>query len=155
VIGDILVMRPAPVLAGVSLQDYLEFERSSSLRHEYANGEIFAMSSGPLEHSGVVANIIGELGKASLGAGCRVLTSDMRIKVLATCRYLYPDVSVVCARPELEDDHRDTLLNPRVIVEVLSEASEAYDRGDKFAQYRTISSLEEYVLASQKERRLR
>ena len=78
----------------------------------------------------------------------------MRIKVAATGRYVYPDVSVVCGRPEFEDETRDTLLNPMVIVEVLSSSTEAYDRGDKFAQYQTIPSFQEYVLVSQKQPRM-
>jgi len=139
---------------GLSEQDYLEFERSSPIRHEYADGEIFAMSGGTMEHSAVAANVISELRSGLLGRGCRVLTSDMRIKIPATGRYVYPDASVVCARPEFVDEKRDTLLNPRLIIEVLSDSTEAYDRGDKFAQYRSVASLEEYVLASQKEPKL-
>ncbi|WP_437715435.1 Uma2 family endonuclease [Sorangium sp. So ce448] len=147
-------MAQAAVRTGLSPQEYLDFERSSPLRHEYADGELFAMAGGTLEHSAIAANILGELRNALRGRGCRVLTSDMRIKIAATRRYVYPDGAVVCARPEFEDEQRDTLLNPRVIVEVLSDSSEAYDRGDKFAQYRTLQSLEEYVLASQKAPRI-
>jgi Uma2 family endonuclease len=147
-------MGQAAVRAGISEQDYLELERSSPIRHEYADGEIFAMAGGTIEHSAVAANIIRELGNALLGRGCRVLTADMKIKIPATGRYVYPDASVVCARPEFVDEQRDTLLNPRMIIEVLSDSTEAYDRGDKFAQYRSVASFEEYVLASQKEPRL-
>lgn len=147
-------MAQAAVRTGLSPKEYLDFERSSPLRHEYADGELFAMAGGTLEHSAIAANIIGELRNALRGQGCRVLTSDMRIKIAASHRYVYPDGAVVCARPEFEDEQRDTLLNPRVIVEVLSDSSEAYDRGDKFAQYRTLPSLEEYVLASQKAPRI-
>ena len=139
--------------AKLSPQEYLDFERSSEQRHEYADGEIFAMAGGTLEHSAVAANLLGELRNALLGRGCRMLTSDMRIKT-ANGRYVYPDGAVLCERPEFEDDKRDTLLNPAVIVEVLSDSSEAYDRGEKFAQYRTLPSLRDYVLASQKEPRL-
>jgi Uma2 family endonuclease len=140
----------AAVRAGLSPEEYLAFERSSEVRHEYADGEIFAMSGGTLEHSTVTANILLELGK-QLPPRCRVLTPDMRIKIPATGRYVYPDGSVLWGLPEFEDDKRDTLLNPRVIIEVLSDSTEAYDRGDKFANYRSVPSLEEYVLASQKE----
>lgn len=147
-------MAQAAVRTGLSPQEYLELERSSPLRHEYADGEIFAMAGGTLEHSAVAANVLGELRSALRGRGCRVLTSDMRIKIAAARRYVYPDGAVVRSRPEFEDDQRDTLLNPRVVVEVLSDSSEAYDRGDKFAQYRTLPSLEEYVLASQKAPRI-
>lgn len=147
-------MGQAAVRTGMSEQEYLDFERSSPDKHEYADGEIFAMSGGTIEHSSIAANIICELGNALLGRGCRVLTSDMRIKIPATGRYVYPDGSVVCARPEFTDDKRDTLLNPRLIIEVLSDSTEAYDRGDKFAAYQTVASLNEYVLASQKEPRI-
>jgi len=147
-------MGQAALRTGMSEEDYLAFERASEEKHEYADGEIFAMSGGTLEHSQVSANIIRELGNALSGRGCRVLTSDMRIKVPATGRYVYPDGSVVCARPEFVDETRDTLVNPRVIVEVLSDSSEAYDRGDKFAGYRSIASFHEYIVASQKEPRI-
>ncbi|WP_437317892.1 Uma2 family endonuclease [Sorangium sp. So ce385] len=147
-------MAQAAARTGLSPQEYLAFERSSPLRHEYADGEIFAMAGGTLEHSAVAANVIGELRSALQGRGCRVLTSDMRVKIAATRRYVYPDGAVVCSRPEFEDEQRDTLLNPRLVVEVLSDSSEAYDRGEKFAQYRTLPSLQEYVLASQKAPRI-
>ncbi len=136
---------------GLSEQDYLEFERAAPERHEYADGEIFAMSGGTFEHSSVAANVLRALGNALQGRGCRALTSDMRIKIPTRGRYVYPDGAIVCDRPRFVDEHRDTLINPRLILEVLSDTSEAYDRGDKFAQYRTVESLDEYVLASQKE----
>lgn len=147
-------MGQAAVRTGVSPEEYLAFERSSDLKHEYADGEIFAMSGGTAEHSLVAGNVIRELGNAVGGRGCRVFTSDMRVKIAGRARYVYPDASVVCERPIFEDDKRDTLLNPLVIIEVLSESSEAYDRGDKFRQYQTIPSALEYVLLSQTEPRI-
>jgi Uma2 family endonuclease len=147
-------MGQAAARTGISEQDYLELERVSPIRHEYADGEIFAMSGGTIEHSSVAANILRELGNALQGRGYRALTSDMRINIPASGRYVYPDGSIVCARPQFVDAHRDTLVNPRVIIEVLSDSTEAYDRGDKFAQYRSVASIEEYVLASQKEARI-
>jgi len=147
-------MGHAAVRTGLSPEEYLALERSSERRHEYADGEIFAMSGGSEEHSLLAGNVIREIGNAVSDRGCRVLTSDMRIKITARNRYVYPDASVVCDRSAFEDDKRDTLLNPLVLVEVLSDSSEAYDRGDKFAQYRTIPSLSEYVLLSQKEPRI-
>jgi len=134
---------------GVTEEEYLAFERASETKHEYVNGEIFAMSGGTESHSSVAANIIGELRNVFFGRGCRVNTSDLRIKILTGTRYVYPDASVVCGPSEYGDNCRDVLLNPRLVVEVLSESSEAYDRGDKFAAYRTIPSLQHYVLASQ------
>ena len=147
-------MGHAAVRSGLSEAQYLEYERASREKHEYADGEVFAMSGGTMEHAAVAANLIGELRSALAGRGCRVLTSDMRVKIGATGRYVYPDASVVCGRAELVDGARDTLLNPRVVVEVLSDSTEAYDRGGKFAQYQTVASMEEYVLASQQEPRL-
>ncbi|MCK6586049.1 MAG: Uma2 family endonuclease [Polyangiaceae bacterium] len=147
-------MGQAAVRTGVSPAEYLVFERSSEMKHEYADGEIFAMSGGTAEHSLVAGNVIRELGNAVADRGCRVLTSDMRVKIPGRARYVYPDASVVCERPIFEDDKRDTLLNPRLVIEVLSESSEAYDRGDKFRQYQTIPSVLEYVLLSQTEPRI-
>ena len=117
-------------------------------------GEIFARSVGTFEHSLVATNIIGEVRSAVAGRACRVLYSNMRIHIPASNRYVYPDATVFCGQPLFTDSVRDTLVNPRLVVEVLSDSTEAYDRGDKFAAYRSIPSLEEYVLASQKEPRV-
>jgi Uma2 family endonuclease len=143
-------MGDAALKIRMSPGEYLAFERASEERHEYADGEIFAMSGGTIQHAAIAGNIIRDLGIALRGRGCRVLTSDMRIHIPATGRYVYPDAAVVCGQAKLQDEHSDTLLNPRLIVEVLSDSSEAYDRGDKFDQYRTIESLRTYVIASQK-----
>jgi len=134
--------------------EYLAFERASEERHEFADGEIFAMSGGTFEHTTVAANMIGELRESLRGRRCSVQTSDMRIHMPTSGRYVYADASVVCGRPQFKDDTRDTLLNPKVIVEVLSPSTEAYDRGDKFAQYQTIPSVMHYVLAAQDKRRI-
>ncbi|WP_437566742.1 Uma2 family endonuclease [Sorangium sp. So ce542] len=138
----------------LSPEEYLELERASEVRHEYAGGEIFAMSGGTFEHSAVAANIGRLLGNALGDGRCIALSSDMRIKIPSADRYVYPDGSVVCGRPEFEDERRDTLLNPVLVVEVLSDSSEAYDRGDKFAHYQTVASIREVVLASQKAPRI-
>jgi len=146
-------MRQAAIQSQLSPEEYLAFERTSEQRHEYADGEIFAMS-GTREHSLVAVNISSELSLALEDRPCTVHVSNMRFKIQATGRYVYPDVSVVCGPPAFEDAARDTLLNPVVVIEVLSDSSEAYDRGDKFAHYRSIESLKDYVLASQKEARI-
>ena len=150
----LFVVRQAILRARLSEQEYLEFERSSPEKHEYADGEIFEIPGGTFAHSVVTANIVGEAWNALADRRWRVLGSNMRVKVAATGRYVYPDVLIVGERPELTDETRDTLLNPRLIVEVLSDSTEAYDRGDKFAGYRTIASFQEYVLASQKQPRI-
>ena len=134
--------------------EYLAFERASEQKHEYADGEIFAMSGGTFEHSATATNLGRLLGNALEGRGCIALNSDMRVHIPATGRYVYPDGSVLCGAPEFTDEQRDTLLNPAVVIEVLSDSSEAYDRGEKFAQYRTVRSLREYVLASRKAPRI-
>ena len=128
--------------------DYLALERASEFRHEFFDGELFRMSGGTIEHSQIAGNVIRALGNSLADSPCRVLTSDMRIK-LPTGLYTYPDVSVVCDQPQYEDDHTDVLLNPLVVVEVLSPTTEAYDRGKKFRHYQTCPSLREYVLIAQ------
>jgi Uma2 family endonuclease len=134
--------------------EYLVFERASAERHEFADGEIFAMSGGTYKHTTVAANIIRDLGQELRGRRCTVQTSDMRIHFSTTGRYVYADASVVCGRPQFKDETHDTLLNPKLIVEVLSPSTEAYDRGDKFAQYQTIPSVMHYVLAAQDKPRI-
>ena len=128
--------------------DYLALERASEFKHEFFDGELFRKAGGTIEHSQIAANVIGTLGNSLADSPCRVLTSDMRIK-LPTGLYTYPDVSVVCDQPQYEDDHTDVLLNPLVMVEVLSPTTEAYDRGKKFRHYQTCPSLREYVLIAQ------
>ena len=135
-------------------EEYLAFERASEERHEYADGEVFSMFGGTIAHSATASGIARELGIALAGRPCVVLNADMRIHVEATGRYVYADVSVLCDKPLFHDGRSDTLLNPRLIVEVLSDSTEAYDRGDKFVGYRTIPSLRTYVLASQREARI-
>lgn len=138
----------------MSPEEYLSFERASEVRHEYVNGEVFAMAGGTREHSLIAGNCIRELGNALRDKPCEVHGSDLRIKIEATNRYVYPDASVVCGDTRFEDLARDTVLNPVVVVEVLSDSTEAYDRGEKFEQYRTIGSLEDYVIVSQKKVRV-
>lgn len=133
----------------MTADEYLAFERASDEKHEFADGEIFAMSGGTYEHS-IIAQAFGAtLRTALLGRKCSVPNSDMKIHIPGTDKFVYPDAAVVCGRPQFKDDKRDVLLNPRVIVEVLSPSTEAYDRGDKFANYRTIPSLKHYIMAAQ------
>ncbi len=137
--------QPKPLL---SPEQYLQLERQSDVRHEFHGGELFAMSGGTLNHSAIALNLGAELRLKLRDLPCRVFSSDLRIKIEATGLYTYPDLSVVCGVPLLEGDRKDTLLNPRVIVEVLSPSTEAYDRGKKFENYRTIPSLQEYLLVA-------
>ena len=132
-------------------EEYLAWERSSDEKHEYFDGEVFAMAGASEEHNLIVTNIVATLWIALRQRPCKVYPSDLRVKIPSTGLYTYPDASVLCDRPEFEDDAADTLLNPQVIFEVLSEFTEDYDRGTKFKHYRSIPSFREYVLVSQTE----
>ncbi|MFO0890054.1 MAG: Uma2 family endonuclease [Isosphaeraceae bacterium] len=129
--------------------EYLAFERNSPIRHEYHRGELFAMTGASREHNLISLNLGREISGQLIDRPCEAYVSDMRVQVEATGLYTYPDVVVVCGQPEFEDKQVDTLLNPTVVFEVLSESTEAYDLGVKFGNYRRIRSLREYVLVSQ------
>lgn len=128
---------------------YLERERASPTKHEYFAGEIYAMAGASPAHSRITINLSREIDSRLLGGPCVTYSSDQRVKVSATGFYTYPDLVVVCGEPQYDDSELDTLLNPTLIVEVLSPSTEAYDRGVKFARYRRIPSLQEYVVVSQ------
>jgi Uma2 family endonuclease len=134
--------------------EYLERERRSETKHELIHGEIVAMSGATLKHNAIAANVITALKARLKGRGCFVLGSDQRVHVAASGLYTYPDVTVVCDKPKFHPKDKDTLLNPRVLIEILSSSTEAYDRGAKFAHYRSILSLEEYVLVAQNGQRV-
>jgi len=130
----------------VSPEEYLSLERRSELKHEYLNGEIYATAGASRRHNFIAGDVYASLLSQLRGRGCDVYSGDMRVKVPAADLYTYPDVTVVCGEPELEDAEVDTLLNPTLIVEVLSRTTESYDRGVKFAYYRTLSSFAEYLV---------
>jgi len=129
--------------------EYLALERAAEIKSELIDGHIVAMSGVSREHSLVAINLASHLNRQLEHRPCEVHGSDLRVRVSNTGLYTYPDVSVVCGEPEFEDEHFDTLLNPTVIFEVLSPSTEAYDRGEKFARYRRLASLREYVLVAQ------
>src|SRR5262249_9988400 len=130
--------------------EYLELERASASKHEYLAGEIFAMTGASEQHNLIASNVTATLHRQRRGRSCRVYPSDMRIKVTQTGLNTYPDITVVCGPPEFTDPtKRDTLINPMVIIEILSPSTERYDRGLKFQNYRTIPSLQEYILIAQ------
>jgi Uma2 family endonuclease len=133
----------------VSVEDYLAGERMSRIKHEYYAGEMFAFAGGSEAHNLIAANVLASLHTQLRRRPCKVYPSDMRVKVEHTGLYTYPDVVVVCGHPHFEDPAHDTLLNPIVIIEVLSPSTERYDRGKKFQNYRTIDSLTEYLLIAQ------
>jgi Uma2 family endonuclease len=129
-------------------EQYLEIERKAEFKSEYYQGEMFAMAGAGWTHNRLVANLIGILHQQLRSRPCQTLPSDMRVQVNATGLYTYPDVTAVCGEPKFLDDTRDTLLNPSLIVEVLSPSTEAYDRGRKFEHYRSVESVSEYLLVS-------
>ena len=133
----------------LSPQEYLARERCADWRSEFYRGEMFAMAGASWEHTLIKDNLAREAGNRLKDGPCRVVTSDLRVKVSATGLYTYPDLVIVCGEPQFEDQVQDTLLNPRVIVEVLSDSTEKYDRGTKFGHYRQLASLQEYVLVAQ------
>ena len=143
---------PATSLLPTTPEAYLDWEEAQQERHEFYRGEVFAMAGGSFRHSQLTANVTRRLGNALDGSGCQVLSSDMRVLVRANGLYTYPDLSAICGEPEFETDRETTLTNPVLIIEVLSDSTESYDRGAKFRLYREIPSLVEYVLISQKER---
>lgn len=130
-------------------EEYLAQERKAEFKSEYFNGEVWPLAGGSREHSLIVGNVAARLHHQFEGRRCEVHTSDLRVRVSETGLYTYPDVIAVCGEPEFEDDEQDTLLNPTVLFEVLSDSTEAYDRGAKFGHYRALGSLREYVLISQ------
>lgn len=147
-------MATAPDLQRMTYAEYLALERTSEVKHEYVNGEVWAMAGGTPEHGRLAASFIA-LVRVGLGhRRCAVYSSDVRIRVETTKRSTYPDLSVVCDRVERAKDDPDAITNPRVIVEVLSDSTEADDRGDKWAHYQRVDSLTEYVLVSQREPRV-
>jgi Uma2 family endonuclease len=132
-------------------QEYLARERKADFKSEYYRGEMFAMAGATWEHTLIKDNTARETGQQLRDGPCRVLTSDLRVRVDATGLYTYPDIIVVCDEPQFEDKMFDTLLNPRVLMEVLSDSTEKYDRGGKFKHYRQVPSLQEYILIAQDE----
>jgi Uma2 family endonuclease len=138
----------------VTEDEYLAREKAATEKSELVNGVIVAMAGASKRHNAIVGNLIVALGSRLRGKPCRPYPSDMRVHVPSTGLFAYPDVSVFCDPPESLKKDSETFLNPRVIIEVLSDKTEAYDRGAKFAHYRSIASLQTYVLVSQHEPRV-
>lgn len=146
----------APARARFSYEDYVELEETSSIKHEFLDGVVYAMSGGTPDHAAICATVIRLLGTALDGRRCRVFTADLRVRVVETGLATYPDASVACSRLELdpEDERRHTVVNPILLVEVLSPSTEDYDRGDKLAHYKRIPSLKEVMLVAHDDRRV-
>jgi Uma2 family endonuclease len=138
----------------ITYEEYLAQEAVSATKHEYLAGAVYAMAGGTPEHARLQANVIIALGAALRGRPCAVYSSDLRVRIDATDRTTYPDVSVVCGAMETSRIDPHAVTNPTLLVEVTSESTEADDRGDKFAHYRHIPSLREYVVVSGKSQRI-
>ena len=132
-----------------SPDEYLALERAADEKSEYWDGYIYAMAGARRAHNIIVSNVNTILNNQLRDHPCEVYPSDMKVRTLGRRRYFYPDVSVVCDEPVFEDDHGDVLLNPTVVVEVLSDSTERFDRGRKFDTYRSLASLKAYVLIAQ------
>ncbi|MFB3131096.1 MAG: Uma2 family endonuclease [Rhodothermales bacterium] len=130
-------------------EEYLAFEHEAEVKHEYYAGEIFAFAGASRQHNLIVGNVYAGLHAQLRQRPCEVYASDMRVRVSPTGLYTYPDVVAVCEEARLSDEENDTLLNPTVIVEVLSASTAAYDRGEKFEHYRKLESLKEYLVIAQ------
>jgi Uma2 family endonuclease len=146
-----VLAQPAPRMTHA---EYVVFLHTARAKHEYLRGEIFAMSGGTVEHARLAARVIGELTRLLAGRGCEPFSSDLRVRVDATDFDAFPDVAVVCGPVQTSADDLDACINPTLLVEVLSDSSEGYDRGEKFSHYRRLGTLREYVVVSQKARRL-
>ena len=133
----------------ITQQEYLYIERKATNRSEYFAGEMFAMAGASRQHNRIVTNVVVGLDNQLKDRPCNVYSSDMRVKVSNTELYTYPDVVVTCGEEKFVDEHKDNLLNPLLIVEVLSDSTEAYDRSKKFEHYRQIDSFSEYLLIAQ------
>ena len=142
-------METAAAQAHFTPEEYLARERKALTKSEYRDGQIYALPGASRKHNLIAVHITGELYIQLRTRSCEIYTNDMRVKVSSAGLYTYPDVVVVCEEPRFEDSHFDTLLNPTVLIEVLSPSTAAYDRGEKFKRYQYLDSLCEYVLISQ------
>ena len=132
-----------------TVAEYLAAEQTSEVRHEFFNGEIFAMAGASPEHNTVKENCIGEMFFRLKNTPCRSFSTDQRVKIPATGLYTYPDILIVCGRAEFDAEDPHSLINPQVIFEILSPSTESYDRGTKFHHFQKLPSVKEYVLISQ------
>jgi Uma2 family endonuclease len=130
-------------------EEYLAIERQTEYKSEYIDGVMYAMSGASFKHNVIVANVVSELVQQLKGRPCRALPSDIKVRMPDSRKFFYPDVSVVCGEPQFHDERADVILNPTLIVEVLSESTAAFDRGEKFQAYQQMGTLQEYLLISQ------
>lgn len=138
----------------ISPEEYLALERCAEGRNEWVDGEVFALAGASFAHSLITGNLVAALKPRLRGRGCSVHPSDLRVHVERGGMYCYPDVVVVCGEPQFVDGEKDTVVNPSLIVEVLSPSTEGWDRGAKFARYRRLESLREILFVSQDQKRI-
>ncbi len=130
-------------------EHYVELERDAEFKNEYLSGQIFAMAGGSPKHSKIISNVNGSAWSRLRGSSCQVYNNDLRVTIMQTGLKTYPDLTVVCGEAHFHPLDKDSLINPTVLFEVLSPTTEAYDRGEKWAHYRQLDSLQEYLLVSQ------
>jgi Uma2 family endonuclease len=140
------VKEPGPKYNYISPEQYLEMERTAEEKHEYYKGEVYAMSGASPAHNDIAYNISRLVAPFLHGKGCKLYGSDFRIHIPENILFTYPDFSIVCGKAETTDIYTDNLTNPTVIIEILSQSTKDYDRGTKFSLYRSIKTLNEYIL---------
>lgn len=136
-------------LTNVTIQEYLEIEKETQTKYEYHNGSIYALAGGTLNHGIICGNIFGELRTGLKENACTAINSEVKLFIQSENRFVYPGAMVICGEIQTSEKEKNSIINPRLIVEVLSKSTASYDRGDKFHMYRQIESLEEYVLIEQ------
>ena len=142
-----IIEEPIPKYNYITAEEYLMAERTAAEKHEYYNGEVFAMSGASANYNEIFSNLFGEIAHKLKGKGCKPYGSDLRIHIPKNTLYTYPDISIICGEMNLTDDKFDTATNPSVIIEILSRSTRNYDRLEKFSLYRDIDTLQEYILA--------
>jgi Uma2 family endonuclease len=141
-----LVQEAAPKYNYYSPAEYLEMERASDEKHEYFDGHVYNMSGAGMKHVQIAANVFLEIGSFLKGKGCDAYFNDLKVTNIHKDSYTYPDLLIVCGEKEFEDEHKDVLLNPSVIIEILSPSTRSIDKGRKFLYYQEIKSLKEYFM---------
>ena len=144
-------MSAVPKPRKLTVEEYFAIEAKAERKSEFFNGEMFLMAGASREHNILTRNLTAELHNRLRGGPCQVFVADQRVKVDRSGLYTYPDLLIVCGTPEYAPENRDTLTNPKVVIEVLSDSTEKYDRTTKFRKYKQLPSLAEYVLVSQDE----
>ncbi|HYH87550.1 MAG TPA: Uma2 family endonuclease [Pyrinomonadaceae bacterium] len=133
----------------VSPEEYLAAERESDTKSEYMDGVVYAMTGARINHVRIATNLTVELFTQLRGRRCDVLASEMKVRLQDSRKFFYPDVTVLCSEPQFHDERKDIILNPLLVIEILSPSTEAFDRGAKFQAYQTLDSLKEYLLVAQ------